>query len=184
MNLERIYSMKKQNAFTLAEVLITLGIIGVVAAMTMPTLLNSTQDKQFITAYKKALSVMSQAGTTNYALEDTDFTSGNAYDILKSKMNVTAADDTNKKLTFNDGMTISFGSAGTLTGCKDPNIVDGKRATTGTANNVICTATLDVNGTKGPGASGRDQYTIIIGTTTVWPGDEAGVKIVETDKNK
>ncbi len=29
-------------AFTLAEVLITLGIIGVVAAMTMPTLMNST----------------------------------------------------------------------------------------------------------------------------------------------
>ncbi len=30
--------MKKKNAFTLAEVLITLGIIGIVAAMTMPTL--------------------------------------------------------------------------------------------------------------------------------------------------
>ena len=45
--------------FTLAEVLITLGIIGVVAAMTMPTLINSTQGAQYKTAYKKALSVMS-----------------------------------------------------------------------------------------------------------------------------
>ena len=44
-----------KNAFTLAEVLITLGIIGVVAAMTMPTLLNSTQGAQYRTAYKKAL---------------------------------------------------------------------------------------------------------------------------------
>ena len=34
--------MKK--AFTLAEVLITLGIIGVVAAMTMPTLIQKQQD--------------------------------------------------------------------------------------------------------------------------------------------
>ena len=34
-------------AFTLAEVLITLGIIGVVAAMTMPTLMNSTQGAQY-----------------------------------------------------------------------------------------------------------------------------------------
>ena len=33
-------------AFTLAEVLITLGIIGVVAAMTLPTLINETQRKQ------------------------------------------------------------------------------------------------------------------------------------------
>lgn len=33
-------------AFTLAEVLITLGIIGVVAAMTLPTLINNAQNKQ------------------------------------------------------------------------------------------------------------------------------------------
>ena len=35
-----------RDGFTLAEVLITLGIIGVVAAMTMPTLMNSTQGAQ------------------------------------------------------------------------------------------------------------------------------------------
>ena len=58
--------------FTLAEVLITLGIIGVVAAMTMPTLINSTQGAQYKTAYKKALSVMSQAVVMNIALEDYD----------------------------------------------------------------------------------------------------------------
>ena len=32
--------------FTLAEVLITLGIIGVVAAMTLPALVNHTQGKE------------------------------------------------------------------------------------------------------------------------------------------
>lgn len=32
--------------FTLAEVLITLGIIGVVAAMTLPTLVNNNRNKQ------------------------------------------------------------------------------------------------------------------------------------------
>ena len=42
--------MTKRFGFTLAEVLITLGIIGVVAAMTMPTLLNSTQGAQYRTA--------------------------------------------------------------------------------------------------------------------------------------
>lgn len=51
----------KNNAFTLAEVLITLGIIGVVAALTIPTLMNNSQDQQYKTAYKKAYSIASQA---------------------------------------------------------------------------------------------------------------------------
>ena len=53
------------SGFTLAEVLITLGIIGVVAAMTMPTLMNATNGAQYKTAYKKALSVLSQAIVMN-----------------------------------------------------------------------------------------------------------------------
>ena len=48
-------------AFTLAEVLITLGIIGVVAAMTIPTLIANYQEKQTVTALKKAYSTLSQA---------------------------------------------------------------------------------------------------------------------------
>ena len=64
--------MTKMKAFTLAEVLITLGIIGVVAAMTMPTLMNSTNGAQYKTAYKKALSVISQAIVMNVALDDYD----------------------------------------------------------------------------------------------------------------
>ena len=35
-------------AFTLAEVLITLGIIGVVAAMTIPSLIQSYKEKQTV----------------------------------------------------------------------------------------------------------------------------------------
>ena len=47
--------------FTLAEVLITLGVIGVVAAMTMPVLINNIQGMQYRSAYKKAYSAISQA---------------------------------------------------------------------------------------------------------------------------
>lgn len=47
--------------FTLAEVLITLGIIGIVAAMTIPTLINKTNDLEYKNAYKEAISVASQA---------------------------------------------------------------------------------------------------------------------------
>lgn len=68
------------NAFTLAEVLITLTIIGIVAAMTMPTLINNTNGAQFKTAYKKALSVLNQAVVMNIALEDYDLAGTSAYD--------------------------------------------------------------------------------------------------------
>lgn len=87
-----------KNAFTLAEVLITLGIIGVVAAMTMPTLMNSTQGAQYRTGFKKAISVLSQAVVLNIALDDYDTsqatttTIGNnspsLYNLFYNRMNV------------------------------------------------------------------------------------------------
>lgn len=52
---------KKQKAFTMAEVLITIGIIGVVAAMTLPGLINNMQNQEKVTALKKAYSILSQA---------------------------------------------------------------------------------------------------------------------------
>ena len=47
-------------AFTLAEVLITLGIIGVVAALTMPTLLQKVESEVIKNQFKKVYSMLSQ----------------------------------------------------------------------------------------------------------------------------
>ncbi|MBO8430376.1 type II secretion system protein, partial [Spirochaetes bacterium] len=47
-------------AFTLAEVLITLGIIGVVAAMTLPSVINKTRNKELHTAFLKTYSELNQ----------------------------------------------------------------------------------------------------------------------------
>lgn len=55
------HGMTKKIAFTLAEVLITLGIIGVVAAMTLPTLIANKQKMELQTALKKSYSVLSNA---------------------------------------------------------------------------------------------------------------------------
>ncbi len=52
-----------RKGFTLAEVLITLAVIGVVAAMTIPTLVSKYHEKQRITQLKKAYSVLNQAFT-------------------------------------------------------------------------------------------------------------------------
>ena len=51
----------KRVAFTLAEVLITLGIIGVVAALTLPSVVANYKEKQLITAWKKAYSDVANA---------------------------------------------------------------------------------------------------------------------------
>ena len=52
---------EKKSAFTLAEVLITLGIIGVVAAMTMPVLVTNFQKKRTVTQLKATYSILAQA---------------------------------------------------------------------------------------------------------------------------
>ncbi|MBE7710277.1 MAG: type II secretion system protein [Cyanobacteria bacterium SIG32] len=56
-----------KSAFTLAEVLITLAIIGVVAAMTIPTLISDYQEKQTITALKKNYAIFNEAFRLAYA---------------------------------------------------------------------------------------------------------------------
>lgn len=50
-----------KNGFTLAEVLITLGIVGVVASMTLPTLNNNVQKQTYEAGAKKAYNVISNA---------------------------------------------------------------------------------------------------------------------------
>ncbi|MDR1327382.1 MAG: type II secretion system GspH family protein [Heliobacteriaceae bacterium] len=65
--------MKK--AFTLAEVLITLGIIGVVAALTMPALIANNRKKILETRIKKFYSVINQAVMMKIAEDDSiDYT--------------------------------------------------------------------------------------------------------------
>ena len=53
--------LKKRRGFTLAEVLITLGIIGIVVAMTIPNLMARIYEKRTVTQLKAAQSILSQA---------------------------------------------------------------------------------------------------------------------------
>ena len=55
------FSLNRKAAFTLAEVLITLGIIGVVSALTMPSLIQSYKEKVTVTKLEKAYSFLNQA---------------------------------------------------------------------------------------------------------------------------
>jgi len=65
------------SAFTLAEVLVTLGIIGVVSAMTMPTLMQNHQRKTYITQLHKVYNEFQQAALGK-------ITSGNAINLIEA----------------------------------------------------------------------------------------------------
>ena len=148
--------MTKKFGFTLAEVLITLGIIGVVAAMTIPTLMNQTGGAEMKTGFKKIVSTLNQAITMNVALDGSDFSSlgsgisaTSAYNMFTSRMNVISTsvasavpfnNSSNYTLFFNDGMAISF-----------PTVADkcAAQVVSGASN---CRIIVDVNGNKKPNA--------------------------------
>ena len=79
--------MKK--GFTLAEVLITLAIIGVVAAISIPSVISNSQQQEFKTGLRKAVSVLNSAITMNIALDgETPYDNANLYGYLIRHMNI------------------------------------------------------------------------------------------------
>ncbi len=75
-----------QKGFTLAEVLITLGIIGVVAALTIPSLVNQYKKQVYYTQFRKA------ATNLENAFKKYEFDNGCEGSILSCKDHYTAED--------------------------------------------------------------------------------------------
>ena len=119
-----------KSGFTLAEVLTTLMVIGVVAAMTIPTLMNSTGEQQARVACKKAASVLSQGvqllvakevecDPATYGDDADDAAKGAAADeaLMACMGNVLSGTQnaTNHTITTPDGMVYQFFAPGTFT---------------------------------------------------------------------
>ena len=79
---ERARSAK--GGFTLAEVLITLVIIGVIGALTVPALIQNTQKQEYVSALKKAYSTLSQVTQQIIAEEGSPSASGSWSENLDS----------------------------------------------------------------------------------------------------
>ncbi len=110
--------MKK--GFTLAEVLITLAIIGVVAALTIPSVILNTNQTEYKSALKKSVSVLNQAVSLRLATENDSpsamTTSGAVSGLFAGQMNtVNSAASNCTALTAN----IADGTAATTSnmGC-------------------------------------------------------------------
>ena len=88
INTDKVFSRftshfsQKRIAFTLAEVLVTLGIIGVVSAMTVPTLMQNYQRQSYVTQLHKVYNEVQQA--TLRKLTDT-----NAINLIEAGLTTT-----------------------------------------------------------------------------------------------
>ena len=78
-----------KKGFTLAEVLITLAIIGVVAALTIPSVISNSQQQEFKTGLRKAVSVLNSAITMNIAIDgESPYDNANLFGYLQRHMAV------------------------------------------------------------------------------------------------
>lgn len=166
----------KRKAFTLAEVLITLGIIGIVAAMTIPSLMNNAQDKQFKEAAKEAYSKASQV--INQMKQDNggDLSSYRtnwisfkpafmtyfkiAQDCNWSDCVAPSASSTVYKSLYGNAGQTGFMSRGQFV------TSDGMFWGMYGNNSTLLAITVDVNGyTKGPNVLGRDTFMFDLSNT-------------------
>lgn len=77
--------MKSKKGFTLAEVLITLGIIGIVAALTLPSLIQKHQKQVWVNQLKKSVAVWENGMKMMLADAETDdLTNTEFWQYLKS----------------------------------------------------------------------------------------------------
>lgn len=163
--------MKKRFGFTLAEVLITMGIIGVVAAISVPILTSDAKEKQYMTQFKKTFSMLSTAGVTSEAEDDfgyADLTSddiSNTYDdkgevtrslygLLSSKTNVIDA-GTVANMGMNTHVNSNYETHAIMFADGTALLFNPNKTTSvdsAIGNNTIINATIDVNGPKGPNA--------------------------------
>ena len=98
-NHKNLLLIKVKFGFTLAEVLITLGIIGVVAALTIPSLINNYKAQrlrtQFLKSYSTIQQVFKQMEADDVSLDPKDYPTGQFYKTFMKY--VQAPTDCNRK---------------------------------------------------------------------------------------
>ncbi len=157
-----------RKGFTLAEVLITLAVIGVVAALTIPAVLNNAGAVQYKSSVKKA------AATLNSAIRFRKLRTGNIIagvnsqkdltDLFKEDLSILSTSGDNKVYTTD---SISYTFLGS--NCEAVGVADKTWA------GAACKVLIDVNGDKGPNQESdvendfRDQYRFVITTSDVIP---------------
>lgn len=155
----------KQNAFTMAEILITLGIIGVVAVLTMPTMIQNTQKKTYTTQLRKVNSEFQQA-TLNYInsknalnLREAGVVNKSTLnDMIKANMKTVIECASASDCFAPSYKNINGEAANPELGGYTAYLLPSGAAISGDFDNTSGVLTIDVNGKKGPNTIGRDLF--------------------------
>ncbi len=177
-------SLPGKKGFTLAEVLITLAIIGVVAALTIPTVVKNYQEMQFKTAYKKAYSDMNRAFSEVIAFsefpERTECYDVNFADFVYNKMKGSfkvikdcTADNLYDCWTQGD----TLGDSDSPVVGRSKSFVDASGRVWAEYHNNRAIYLVDTNGAKSPNKFGKDRW--FFGFRNK---DASGDCIIKTDK--
>ena len=170
-----------KNGFTLSEVLITLGVIGVVSAMTLPTLINTYKAHVLKTQFKRSVSNLSQAiqfakinsqidnfgkYCTNYNVNNGGYYNTNecvnALVNSYSKKNLkTDIIKRNNIKTYNNKATVYFFDAMSMPVLQQARMSDGTYLGWNICNGQYMLS-IDTNGSKGPNRLGHDIFTFRI----------------------
>lgn len=178
---EQLLESRLCSAFTLAEVLVTLGIIGVVASLTMPGLMGNYQKKANITAMKKAYSVLNQAYMNIVREQGMDAVSMCPTndskclgDMFKSELKLI-----NSELWVPNGGGVAncwvdstITNAGEQHYCTvsaDGIVYDFDMEWQRTADRINAYICIDTNGAKRPNKFGKDRFTFVIINTSITP---------------
>ena len=173
----------------MAEVLITLGVIGVVAALTMPSLIAHYQKKVLVTQIKKAYSTLNEGFRQIMAQEGcTDLICAgfmdSSYHMILNESNINKlvstfklSDFSNTSNIFNYDIKSLNGNVITADLLDDLNTVgaysgktpDGMFVSFVSDNSVNQLILFDVNGKKGPNVAGRDIFYITVTNNIITP---------------
>ncbi len=174
--------MKK--GFTLSELLLSLAIIGVVATLTVPVLMNNVYNKTFANQVKNMSATIEQLAQDELIahrtrdLSDTDFSdstkllSDNHFSIAKTCTADNAATKCWKisasgkeKITYKNlnKQVITFGCAETII-LKNGVILMSNPSAATTYPNFVTKIFIDVNGNDKPNIAGRDFFAFYVDT--------------------
>lgn len=152
---------KTKKGFTLAEVLITLTIMGLIAALTVPTLKKNTERKEFAAKISKTYSALAQATkilSQEAAIRywNSSFIDDNSQDCYSKRLSYLTKEvsGTSVKFYMNDGQTIEAKDFGT----KLTNDDFGADADDKLYGYFI----VDVNGATKPNEYGYDRYALVL----------------------
>ena len=182
----------KKIGFTLAEVLVTLSIIGVVAAVTLPSINANARKAQIGPTLAKAVNTLENAN--RMALQENETTNlATAAKCIKEELGdaTPSVEGGNYIDIFYKYVSGSHGDAGCRYRSKDGVIYDveyntttGSSSLTNKYSNKAYEVTIDINGNKNPNTGGEDRFKVLVDQAgTVIPvGGREYAEYMDTDE--